>query len=274
MYTISRFSQLCKMSPRMLRHYDKEELLKPVHVDTTNGYRYYEKSQLETALLIKKLKEYKFSLPEIKAILQTSDRKLFIGLIHSKINELSNEMNRYRQIITEMQEMIEKKADIIRGERRSYDILLGMRNEVSVISQRLQIRIADMDKYIDSMYAKAEENQVQLLGAPSVVFFDEEFAPDHSDMELMIPIMNGNKVDSSSEWQIKQLPEQFVATTLHFGSYDDIGYAHMALEEWTDSNGYCLEGPPYETYLKGTECDCPVEEYVTQISFPVMKKAK
>lgn len=57
MYTISRFSQLCKMSARMLRHYDKEELLKPVHVDATNGYRYYEKNQLETALQIKKLKE-------------------------------------------------------------------------------------------------------------------------------------------------------------------------------------------------------------------------
>ncbi|WP_255404551.1 MerR family DNA-binding transcriptional regulator [Thermoactinomyces sp. DSM 45892] len=26
MYTISKFSQLCKLSPRMLRHYDKEGL--------------------------------------------------------------------------------------------------------------------------------------------------------------------------------------------------------------------------------------------------------
>lgn len=274
MYTISRFSQLCKMSARMLRHYDKEELLKPVHVDDTNGYRYYDKSQLETALLIKKLKEYRFSLPEIKTILQTSDRKFFIEFIHSKINELSNEVNRYRQIIAEMQEMIEKKEDIIRGKRRSYDILLGMRNEVSVISQSLLIRIADMDKYMDSLYTKAEERHIQLLGAPSVIFLDEEFNPDQSNIELMIPIIHENGGDTSSEWQIKQLPEQFVATTLHFGTYDDIGYAHMVLEEWIDSHGYCLDGPPYETYLKGPECDCPAREYVTQICFPVMKKTR
>ncbi|WP_035431951.1 MerR family transcriptional regulator [Bacillus sp. UNC322MFChir4.1] len=274
MYTISRFSQLCKMSARMLRHYDKEGLLKPVYIDTANGYRYYENSQLEMALLIKKLREYKFSLPEIKTILQTSDRKLFIRFIHLKINELSKEINRYRRIIIEMQEMIEKKVDLIQGERRAYDILLGMRKEVSVVSQRLQIHIADVDKCIDSLYDKAEESNIQLRGVPSVIFFDEEFSPDYSDIELMIPIIPGNERDISREWQIKKLSQKFIATTLHIGSYDYIGYAHMALEEWAECNGYCLDGPPYETYLKVPECDCSVEEYVTQICFPVIKKEK
>ncbi|WP_314588143.1 MerR family transcriptional regulator [Paenibacillus terrigena] len=274
MYTISRFSQLCKMSARMLRHYDKEELLKPVHVDTTNGYRYYEKSQLETALRIKKLKEYRFTLPEIRAILQTSDREWFTGLIHSKIHELSNEMNRYKQIIAEMQEMIEDKVDLIPGERISYDILLGMRHEIRVLSQRVQMNIANMDKYVDSLYEEAEERNIHLLGVPSAVFFDEEYTPDHSDIELMIPIVHRNDEDASGDWQIKTLPQKFVATTLHVGSYDYIGYAHMALEEWIEHSGYFLSGPPYETYLKGSECDCPVEEYVTQVCFPVTNEAR
>jgi len=251
MYTISRFSQLCKMSARMLRQYDKEELLKPVNVDTTNGYRYYEKSQLEMALRIKKLKEYRFSLPEIRTILQTSDREGFTELIHSKIHELSNEMNRYKQIIAEMQEMIEDKVDLIPGERRSYDILLGMRNEIPVLSQRMQMNIANMDKYMDSLYEKAEERNIHLLGVPSAIFFDDEYTPDHSDIELMIPIMDRNDEDASWDWQIKTLPKKLIATTLHIGNYDYIGYAHMALEEWIASNGYFLNGSPYETYLKG-----------------------
>ncbi|OPA79085.1 MerR family transcriptional regulator [Paenibacillus selenitireducens] len=274
MYTISRFSQLCKMSARMLRHYDKEELLKPVHVDTTNGYRYYEKSQLETALQIKKLKEYRFTLQEIRTILQTSDREWFTGLMHSKIHELSNEMNRYKQIIAEMQEMIEDKVDLILGERSSYDILLGMRNEIRVLSQRVQMNIANMDKYVDSLYEEAEESNIHLLGVPSAIFFDEEYTPDHSDIELMIPIVDRNDEEASCDWQIKTLPQEFIATTLHIGSYDYIGYAHMALEEWIERNGYFLNGSPYETYLKGSECDCPVEEYVTQVCFPVTNEAR
>ncbi|WP_427109367.1 MerR family transcriptional regulator [Lysinibacillus xylanilyticus] len=272
MYTISRFSQLCKMSARMLRHYDKEELLKPVLVDTTNGYRYYDQSQLETALRIKKLKEYRFSLPEIRTILQSSDSTMFISMIHTKIDEISNEMSRNKQIVLEMQELIDKKADLFQGVWRSYDISLGIRNEISVVSQRLQINIDDMDRYIDSLYDKAKESNIQLLSVPSTIFFDEEFTPEQCDIELIIPIISRGDEKISSEWQIKKLPQNIVATTLHIGSYDYIGYAHMALEEWAESNGYSMDGPPYETYLKGSECDCHEEEYVTQISFPVCKK--
>ncbi|MFC9540931.1 MerR family transcriptional regulator [Lysinibacillus sp. NPDC056959] len=274
MYTISRFSQLCKMSARMLRHYDKEELLKPVLVDTTNGYRYYDQSQLDTALRIKKLKEFRFSLTEIRTILQSSDSTIFIGMIQTKIGEISNEMSRNRQIITEMQGLIEKKVDLLHGVKRSYDISLGIRNEISVVSQRLQINIDDMDRYIDSLYDNAKERNIQLLGVPSTIFFDEQFTPEQCDIELMIPIVHRNdeEISMSSEWQIKKLPQNIVATTLHFGSYDYIGYAHMALEEWAESNGYSMDGPPYETYLKGSECDCLEEEYVTQICFPVFKK--
>jgi len=272
MYTISRFSQLCKMSARMLRHYDKEELLKPVHVDTTNGYRYYDQSQLETAFQIKKLKEFRFSLSEIRTILQSSDSTMFIGMIHTKINEISNEMSQNRQIIAEMQEMIEKKVNLIQGKRRPYDILLGMRHEISVVSQRMQINIDDLDRYIDSFYDKAKGSEIQLLSAPSTIFFDEEFTSEHCYIELMIPIIHSKNEKTSREWQIKKLPQKLVATTLHIGSYDYIGYAHLALEEWTENNGYSIDGPPYETYLKGSECDCHVEEYVTQICFPVIKK--
>ncbi|WP_025114331.1 MerR family transcriptional regulator [Lysinibacillus fusiformis] len=272
MYTISRFSQLCKMSARMLRHYDKEALLKPVLVDTTNGYRYYDQSQLETALRIKKLKEYRFSLPEIRAIVQSTDSTMLMGMIHTKIDEISNEMSRNRKIIAEMQELIENKVDLLQGIRKSYDISIGIRNEISVISQRLQININDMDKYIDSLYHKAKENNIKLLGVPSTIYFNEEFTSEQCDIELMIPIFCSNEEKISSEWQIKTLPKNVVATTIHIGSYDFIGYAYVALEEWIESNGYSLDGPPYETYLKGLECDCHVDEYVTQISFSVIKK--
>lgn len=62
MYTITEFFRISKMSTRMLRHYDKEEILKPAYVDPINGYRYYEQSQFEMALRIKKLREYRFPL--------------------------------------------------------------------------------------------------------------------------------------------------------------------------------------------------------------------
>ncbi|MBH5319421.1 MerR family transcriptional regulator [Paenibacillus sp. GSMTC-2017] len=274
MYTISRFSQLCKMSTRMLRHYDKEQLLNPIHVDASNGYRYYEKSQLETALRIKKLREYTFSLPEIRTILQTTDEESLNQLMNSKIQELSSGMSQYKEIILEMQGIIEQKTVVIHGESSSYDVLFGMRNEITVISRRLQSNIAEMDKYVDSLFEIASKNHFRLLGAPSAIFWDEEFTPDNCDIELMIPIIQRQDQHDLKKYEIKQLPSKLVASTLHIGGYDYIGYAHMALEEWIAVNGYSLDGPPYETYLKSLECDCTPEEYVTQVCFPIIKKSK
>ncbi|MFD0590980.1 MerR family transcriptional regulator [Paenibacillus sp. GCM10027627] len=276
MYTISRFSQLCKMSPRMLRHYDQERLLKPMHVDGSNGYRYYDKTQLETALLIKKLRDFRFSLPEIRTILETSDGKStsneehLSDWMHCKIRELSGEMSQYKGIIAEMQGIIDQKAVSLPRETRAYDILCGMRNEVSVIRQRVQMNIAGMDKYVDSLYEAAEKSQLALLGAPSAIFWDEEFNADCCDVELMLPIaLSGYAVEESD---IHRLPKQLIAAALHIGTYDYIGYAHIALEEWIVYNGYEFDGPPYETYLKGPESECSPEEYVTQVCFPIVKK--
>ena len=56
MYTIAEFSRICKMSTRMLRHYDKEEILKPAYVNPVNGYRYYEQEQTGSSVENQKVK--------------------------------------------------------------------------------------------------------------------------------------------------------------------------------------------------------------------------
>ncbi|PGQ27426.1 MerR family DNA-binding transcriptional regulator [Bacillus thuringiensis] len=47
MFKIGDFSKLSSISIRMLRHYDKVELLQPVKVDEQSGYRFYSADQLK-----------------------------------------------------------------------------------------------------------------------------------------------------------------------------------------------------------------------------------
>ncbi|EEM16097.1 MULTISPECIES: MerR family transcriptional regulator [Bacillus] len=272
MYKITEFSRICKMSTRMLRHYDKEEILKPAYINPINGYRYYEQGQLEMALQIKKLREYRFPLSKIKIILQSSDQNSLIKHMKSQIMELSHEVREHLQVISEMSEMINRSIDLISIQRRHYDILIGMRSEITVITQRLQIDINDIDEHFDLLYEKVQVNNFQIIGSPSAIFYDEEYIPNHSDIELRIPIIYENTGNLSWDWEIKKLAQHQIVTTLHHGSYDDIGYGYMALEEWIKNNGYLIVAPPCEVYLKGPECDCPVEDYVTQICFSVIKK--
>lgn len=41
MYSIGMFSQICRVTPKTLRHYDEIGLLRPARIDRFTGYRYY-----------------------------------------------------------------------------------------------------------------------------------------------------------------------------------------------------------------------------------------
>ena len=61
MLSIGAFSKICKVSAKTLRYYAEIGLILPGEINPENGYRYYAIEQLETMLLIIRLKSYNFS---------------------------------------------------------------------------------------------------------------------------------------------------------------------------------------------------------------------
>jgi DNA-binding transcriptional MerR regulator len=68
-YTIGEISKIVKTSVDALRYYDEISLLKPIHVEESNRYRYYSKEQVSQLLLIIELRQYGFSLDTIRELL-------------------------------------------------------------------------------------------------------------------------------------------------------------------------------------------------------------
>ncbi|WP_249358271.1 MerR family transcriptional regulator [Nocardia cyriacigeorgica] len=69
MLTIGDFARHSRVSVRMLRHSDATGLLRPAHVDTATGYRYYEAAQLARLNRVIALKDLGFTLGQVQAIL-------------------------------------------------------------------------------------------------------------------------------------------------------------------------------------------------------------
>lgn len=89
-YLIGGFSDRTGISKRMLRHYDKLDLFKPVTLDEENGYRYYDESQVVQVEKIQFLKDLGFTLTAIKDLLSESlDVYGFTELLKSKEVELT-----------------------------------------------------------------------------------------------------------------------------------------------------------------------------------------
>ena len=66
MYRIGEISNICNVSQKTLRFYEKKGLLKPALVNNDTGYRYYDDESIKTIENIKKLKAIGMSLKEIK----------------------------------------------------------------------------------------------------------------------------------------------------------------------------------------------------------------
>jgi DNA-binding transcriptional MerR regulator len=75
--SIGRFARLTGLSVGALRHYDEHGILTPASVNPETSYRMYRRDQVETALLIRLLRDMDVSLDEIRAFLaaNTDERR-------------------------------------------------------------------------------------------------------------------------------------------------------------------------------------------------------
>ena len=57
------------LSVKTLRHYHQVGLLEPAEVDPDTGYRYYTLEQLPTAQLIRRLRDLRMPVADVRAVL-------------------------------------------------------------------------------------------------------------------------------------------------------------------------------------------------------------
>ena len=100
--SITDMAKLRNISTETLRHYDRIDLLKPVHVDPDTGYRYYSITQYEKIGTIRELKNLGMSLREIKEYFDNRNvesSRILLTEQKKKIDEQIDKLIRIRQEI-------------------------------------------------------------------------------------------------------------------------------------------------------------------------------
>lgn len=108
---IGEFANICNTKISVLRHYDKQNLLKPEYIDRFTGYRYYSKEQISVFFRITALKKAGFSLSEIKEILaRVHHDEEILALFDQKKSELHlmlSNLEEAKKIMLEGESMIQ-----------------------------------------------------------------------------------------------------------------------------------------------------------------------
>lgn len=90
MYSIGEISKLVSISVDALRYYDEIGLLKPYFIEQDSRYRYYSEDQVNEILSIMEMKQYGFSLEEIKELVR-SDNNQLLSAYSEQLKKLDKE---------------------------------------------------------------------------------------------------------------------------------------------------------------------------------------
>ncbi len=105
---VKEFSDFCNISVRALHLYDKIDLFHPCIIDETNGYRYYDVSQLLELNTIISLKKVGFTLSEIKNLKKHGfSRQDIVESLENKILENRRQMEIATYNIENLRQMLD-----------------------------------------------------------------------------------------------------------------------------------------------------------------------
>jgi DNA-binding transcriptional MerR regulator len=263
MLTIGEFSKLSHISSRMLRYYDGMGLLCPAHTGQDNGYRYYDVSQLQTLLKIENMKEYGFTLSEIKDLLPLSQEVLAQQIHHRRLkayeelNEMSKTLRRMEDDLIKMEE-----SDLI---QEKYRVIVMETPSQQVFRIRKSINISETHDLFQELKAEMKKRGIQRAGATQLLYHGEEFSYENMDVEAQVQV-------TGEHLEIQQIPAQLCAATTHIGPYEDIRYAYDAICAWMSGHPeYKICGPAIERYIKDEDSVKSPEELETGILFPIEK---
>ena len=272
MFKIGDFSKLVRVSPRMLRHYEKCGLLYPAEIDRFTGYRQYSAAQIPLLTNIVTLRDLGFSIDEIGGILPRLDDSVYMDKIFrakaaSIKKTIEAEQEKYNRLL-QMSDKMRKEHNIM-----VYEVELQKLPPVKVLSLRGVIpHYCDEGMLWEKLGKFIGENKVKCHSDGYSTYFDEEYKESDPDVEIAIPV--DELGPSQGEFVYKEYAKIPLAATVRFSGPFDGGYdaASEKLAEWMENNGYTFAG-----CLRGHVITSPGEEpnpdkLMTELQAPVVKK--
>ena len=247
MYTIGDFSKITGLTVKTLRFYHEQGLLIPSAVDDKTGYRYYDRSKIETARVITHLKSLDLTIEEIGAILRDAkDDADLRDIMERQKALLESKIKRYRMIVRSLNQFLAAEA-----ETRKLMTKPTFQVEEKTVQPLLIAGIRTKGRYANSGTGFSRIGKSlgrYICGKPMLLHYDAEFRQDDADFEACMPVRTEKQVDGIS---IRRISGGRCVSGLHKGPYDQMGRSYAKILDYIRGKGYEVQMPTREIYHKG-----------------------
>ena len=258
-YLIGDFSKITRLPIKTLRYYHEIGLLEPSDIDPFSGYRYYDENCLNKARTIAQLKEYNFSLLEIKMVIAQSGHDIdLIAAMRTKLNEIEQMISEYDEIRRRINRFIALQMRPLPNESQIVEKVV---EDMTIASIRFKGRYEQIGDKILLLYKKFG---MQVIGKPFSMYYDEQPLEEGADIEVCLPVTTQPELDKES---IKRLAGGRVLSITHQGAYQDLSRAYQKLIDHINQHELEIIGPVREIYHlgKGLILEGEAENYLTEI---------
>lgn len=241
-YKIGEFSNITQLSIKTLRYYHDNNILEPSSIDEESGYRYYNNASYERAKLIKLLREFDFTIKEIKEVLESYEDESDIKAYLLEKNELIQEkINHYKKLQNKIEHyQTYKEASKMLNQVKTITI-----DETLIASLTYVGRYGDVGGYIGKLFKAVGMN---VKGKPFSIYHDEDYKEEGATVEVCLPL---KKEVAYKDIECKVLEGGNALSVLHVGSYESISDSYKVLTDYIKDNHIKSKSPIREHYIKG-----------------------
>jgi DNA-binding transcriptional MerR regulator len=264
--SVGRFATITHLSVKTLRHYHQVGLLEPAEVDPHTGYRYYALEQLPTAQLIRRLRDLRMPVADVRAVLVAGSPAERDTLIAAHIDHLEAELASTQAAVNSLRALLEcapgQQHPVHQRAESSFQVLAiteDIRNPAEIESWW---RAA-----LHELRAAADDHAMQVTGPAGGLYDECLFQREPGEATVFIPVTTPRELG-----RIKPLviPAAEVAVTMHYGSPDDGDLAYAQLGSYIAEHELAVGWQLREYYHRDHSHTNDSTQWRTEIAWPII----
>lgn len=286
-YSIGEVAEICSLSIKTLRYYDKIDLVIPEFRNEESKYRYYSKHQMVKLFIIRQLRKLGFGIKEIKELFANLNVEEMEEAVNNRLEAIEaeiRELEMRRAIGENLRERLQRGGDILaRSDGIFSNAYMDTMDNITLekIPQGTLVYVRNIMKNYCNSEVSLEQwititdkcTELNLIRkSPIIVTYYaqplEQFLMKDTDVEFGI-LVDGN--DHEGE-DFRSFGGFDAITKIHVGKYADAVNSHISMLQWMNQNGYELAGPISEEFIVSPVDIDNENEHITKIIMPVRKK--
>jgi DNA-binding transcriptional MerR regulator len=268
-FSIGTFSKLTGLTPRALRLYEQEGLLRPEVVNPETGYRYYSQDQAWIAERIRLLRSTDMSLEDIRTLLSVRDSKKKQRLFSDHKKRIEQQVQSYLEALNAVEEFETRDID-------AYPIAIKKVAAQPIIYVREHVFVPQIEvvreRAFGELYGFLRQEGISPTGSGFSANANEgKFQPheelnihDRWSIDICVPV---DSVIENHRIQSRVFPASRVAFAVHTGHYRPLFLLYKKMALWIKKQGLVHIGQTREIYLSNLTETLQANNLKTEIQF-------